>query len=300
MIRMFVDNLLPVFLAAGAGWLLAARLDVEARSVSRLAFYVLAPCLIFRIVSDNALGATAMLRMAGFTATCLLGLGLTAAALGRLLGWSRPASAALVLVTLLPNAGNYGLSANLFAFGEAGLAHASIFFVTSAVLTFTVGVFVASLGRRGLLKSLGYLGRVPAIWAVVLAGLMTATGLELPVPLERTVGLLADACIPCFLVVLGLQLHGAGLRTRLPEVATAVALRLGAGTVAGLLLAFVYGLEGPARQAGVLQAAMPSAVINIVLATEYDVEPAFVTSAVFLSTVLSPLILAPLMLMLGA
>jgi predicted permease len=45
---------------------------------------------------------------------------------------------------------------------------------------------------------------------------------------------------------------------------------------------------------------MPSAVICIVLATEYDVEPTFVTSVVFLTTLLSPLSLTPLLAYLGA
>jgi predicted permease len=44
---------------------------------------------------------------------------------------------------------------------------------------------------------------------------------------------------------------------------------------------------------------MPSAVIAIVLATEYDVEPAFVTSAVLVTTLLSPLTLTPLLKILG-
>ena len=45
----------------------------------------------------------------------------------------------MVLTVLLPNAGNFGLSANLFAFGEEGLAQASLFFVTASVLSYTVG-----------------------------------------------------------------------------------------------------------------------------------------------------------------
>ena len=55
--------------------------------------------------------------------------------------------AAVVLAAMLPNAGNFGLAANRFAFGDPGLAHASVFFVTASVLTYTVGVAVASLGR---------------------------------------------------------------------------------------------------------------------------------------------------------
>ena len=80
----------------------------------------------------------------------------------------------------------------------------------------------------------------------------------------------------------------------------ATALRLGGGVAVGVVLAPLFGLTGVARQAGVLQAGMPSAVIATILATEFDVEPGFVTSVVLLTTLLSPLTLTPLLAWLRA
>jgi len=54
-------------------------------------------------------------------------------------------------------------------------------------------------------------------------------------------------------------------------------------------------VSGSARQASVILASMPVAVITTILALEFDVAPAFVTSAVFLSTIFSPLTLTPLL-----
>jgi predicted permease len=53
-------------------------------------------------------------------------------------------------------------------------------------------------------------------------------------------------------------------------------------------------MAGPARQAAVLQASMPTAVVTTILALEFDVAPTFVTSTVFVTTVLSPLTLTVL------
>ena len=59
------------------------------------------------------------------------------------------------------------------------------------------------------------------------------------------------------------------------------------------LLAFgmvnVLGLSGAARQAAMLEASMPSAVVTTILALEYGVMPSFVTSVVLASTLLSPI-----------
>lgn len=300
MTQLFANNLLPVFLAAAAGYLLSAALRVDARPLAHVGFHVFSPCLVFQVIVDSDLPGGDVLRMISFAGTTLLLLAGVAALAGRWLRWPRTLIAAVVLAVLLPNAANFGLAVVHFAFGEAGLAQASVFFLTSAVLTFTVGVFVASLGRASLGNALLGLIKVPAIWAVALAVLTVQSGFELPSPVYRTVELLAQACIPVFLVILGMQLHGKGVKGPAGPVAFAVAMRLAGGCAAGLLLAWAFGLEGTALQAGVLEAAMPSAVICIVLATEYDVEPAFVTSVVFLSTLLSPLTLTPLLLYLGA
>lgn len=295
MLRLFADNLLPIFLAAGAGYLLAARTKVEARSIAHIAFYIFAPCLVFRAILSSQVPGDAMARMLGFSLACLLLPPAVAWLLARRMGWPRRRTAAVVLVVLLPNAANYGLSANLFAFGEQGLAHASLFFVTASTISYTLGVVVASLGRMSFGQAMTGLARVPAIWAVLLAFFMAWRDWSLPFPVERAVNLLSDAAIPAMLVVLGMQLYGRWRRVPLGPWFVAVGLRMVGGCAAALLLVWLFGLEGAARQAGVLQASMPSAVLCIILATEYDVEPDLVTSVVFFTTLLSPLTLTPLL-----
>jgi hypothetical protein len=297
-LHLFTDNLLPIFLAAAVGYVLAARGAVNPRSLAHVAFYVFSPCLIFRIIVDNRVTGEAMLRVGAFAVLGLVVLAGVAALAAWRLRWPRSLVAAVALVVLLPNAGNFGLSANLLAFGEPGLAGASLYFVTSAILSYTLGVFVASLGKASPAQALASLVRIPTIWAVALGFLMVYLGISLPRPADTTVRLLADACIPVFLVILGMQLHGAAWRGRLAPLALGTGMRLLGGLA--LVLAGWFGLAGAERQSGILQASMPSAVITIILATEYDVEPGFVTSVVLVTTLLCPLTLTPLLAYLGA
>ncbi|MFN8589377.1 MAG: AEC family transporter [Candidatus Eisenbacteria bacterium] len=295
LLALFVQNLLPVFLTAGAGWLLASRMKTDPRPLAQIGLYVLAPALILDIILQNALPPGELLRMMSFSFTALAVPGLAAFGVARLLRWPRPRASALVLACLLTNAGNYGMSVNLLAFGPGALPQASLFFLASAIVSYTAGIFVASMGRTGLRESLAGLVRVPTVWSVVIAFAMTALRLHLPGPVATSVHLLSQACIPVFLLVLGMQLHGARLAGPARPLVFAAALRLGGGAAAGALLAPLFGLTGVARQAGVLQASMPTAVLAAILATEYDVEPGFVTSVVLLTTLASPLTLTPLM-----
>ena len=111
---------------------------------------------------------------------------------------------------------------------------------------------------------------------------------------------LLGVMLSLLLVILGMQLQGRGGRGPVGPLTLAVALRLLGGIAAALVIAPLAGLEGAAYQVGTLQAAMPSAVLCIILATEYDAEPRFVTAVVFLTTLLSPFTLTPLLAWLGA
>jgi malate permease and related proteins len=297
---LFTNNLLPVLLAAAAGFLLGKRFNIEPRSISQVLFYLFIPSLVFTLVTNSNLSDRDVLRMMGF-ATAVIGLvGLLAFILGSLLRLERRILMAVVLAAMFMNAGNYGLSVNLFAFGEDALAHATIFFITSGVLTYTVGVIIASMGSSSFKNSLLAPGKLPAIYALVFAFIFLRLGWQLPIPLARTVGLFSDATIPSMLVLLGLQLTRVTWIGDGRALVLATGLRLVAAPLVAIVLSQPFGLLGPARQAGILEAGMPSAVLITVLATEYDLMPSFVTSVVVLSTLLSPLTLTPLLAYLGA
>jgi len=301
LLRLFADNLLPILLVAGAGYFAGKWLKVEARSISRVVFYLFSPCLLFDLLVTNQFEGGDVLRMVGFTLTSILTVAAITWLLARLMGLERKMLAAVLVCTLTINAGNYGLSLNLFAFGDEALAYASLFFVTTAIVTYTLGVAVISMGRASLADSLKGLLKIPVVYMVPLALIFITLDWELPLPMSRSVALLGDAAIPGMLLVLGLQLQNIQrAHNDVRALLLACGMRLLGGVGIGLFLAPLFGLSGMAYNAGALQSSMPTAVLATILATEYDAEPAFVTTAVFATTLLSPLTLTPLLSILGA
>jgi len=299
LLPLFANNLLPIFLMAGIGYLLGKYLGVDVKSLNRACFYVFSPALIFNLLVTSELKGNDILRMVGFTLVFLVLIGLIAWGVGKVFGFDRKIMVAVIITAMLTNAGNYGLSANQFAFGDVALAYASLFYITNALMAYTGGVFVVSLGKSDIKQALLNLFKVPSIYAVVVAILVLWLDLTLPLPIARTSSVLAGAAIPCMLMVLGLQMQRVNGTTYKKALTTAVALRMVVAPLVGIALAVIFGLQGAARQAGVMEAAMPPAVMTTVLATEYDVEPEFVTVVVFTATILSPLTLTPLMAILG-
>jgi len=297
---LFSNNILPIFLAAGTGYLAAKYWRVNARSVSKISFFIFSPCLIFSLITNSQLGGDDVLRMASFALTNILIIGILAWIVGRLIRLERRLLIALLLSSMFVNAGNYGLSLNLFAFGEIALAHASIYFVVSAILMYTVGVVVASLGAFNLKDALLGLLKIPVVYAVILGLLFSRFSWQLPLPLDRTVGILGDAAIPVLMILMGIQLAKSSFDGQKLALAATSSMRLVVAPLLAILISVPFGLQGFARQAGILEASMPTAIISIILATEYDVEPAFVTMTVFTTTLLSPFTLTPLLAYLGA
>ena len=172
------------------------------------------------------------------------------------------------------NSGNYGLPVALLAFGREALAFASVYFVSSAIFSYTGGVLLAASGRRSVRDALAGLLRVPAFYGAVAAlitmglGLSTSRRRDAPDGAAERRGAAADD-------------PGARHAARARDDARAARWwsrrrslsRSSLTPLAAFGWRTLVGLQGAALQAGVLQSSMPTAVITTILALEFDALP---------------------------
>ena len=286
-LTILADDILPIFLVAAAGFLLARHLHVDVKSVSRVTFNALAPCLVFTQLVTSRVGAGEFGRIVAFTVLLVACIGAAARLVAIPFRLDRPHLMAFLIVVMFSNAGNYGLSVVLFAFGPEVLSRAVVYFATSALLVYSVGSVLASSGRGSAGSALLGLVRVPALWGVLAAALVIWSGVTLPTSVFRPVELLGSAAIPVMLLVLGMQFEKGAWPERPGLVAAAAGLAIVGSPLIGFGLAPLLGIEGITRQAVLVEAAMPSAVITTILALEFDVAPRFVTSVVVVTTLAS-------------
>ena len=251
LLSIFASDILPIFAIAGVGFVLARTLAADVRTLSHVVFYALVPCLVFHLLVTSGMTSGQFGQMALLNVLVVASMGAIARMIAVPLGLSRLEMSAFMLVVMISNAGNYGLPVVLFAFGPDALAHASAFFVTGSVLTYTVGVFVAASGRRSMRQALAGVLRVPAIYAVAAAALVLAAGAQLPLAISRPISMLGDAAIPMMILVLGMQLERATIPERPAVVAAAVLTSLVIAPLVALGLTAALGVTGPARQAAV-------------------------------------------------
>ena len=299
LLNVFVNNILPILLLSGAGFALGRALKLDSRPLGRVIFYILSPVLVFNLLTSSKLAVESILLMMGYSASVMAIVAGIAFVLGKLLRLERSSLIVVILTSMFANNGNYGLPLIAFAFGQEALAYASIYFITNSLLLYTVGVLIASLGHLRLKEALLGLLKVPTIYAIILAVIFIRTGWILPAPIQKTVELTAGGAVPAMLILLGLELQKVEWTHNMRALSIPVVCRLLIGPVIGWVLAALFGLNGNARKDGIIEAGMSSAVMTTVLANEYKLDASLVTAIVFVSTILSPLTLTPLIYLLG-
>ncbi|MDQ5852876.1 MAG: AEC family transporter [Chloroflexota bacterium] len=302
LLPVFVNVLLPICVVVLIGFAGRLRFGLDPRPVTRLALYVLSPCLVFSSLVQSEVSAANSVQMALFATATMLSTGLVGLAAAGLRGLDPASRSAHMLVSMFPNAGNLGLAVVGLAFGEAGVQRAVIFFVTSAVVTNSLGVYVAASSAGSRRRALRQVASMPQIYALGAALLVRAlalpiTGGGVVAPLFTAVDLVADATIPVFLLVLGMQLTEVGgtAGVRDPGVWLATATRLVAAAPIAYGMGRLFALDDLSARVGMVEACMPAAVYCVILAYEFDAQPQWVTAVVVTSTLASTVTLTVLL-----
>lgn len=264
-------------------------------ALTGLVYYLFLPALVLLVLWQAPLG-TASFKIALVAGSAVLFSLLLMAWLCRLCGMDRPTRGAALLAAAFPNATYLGLPVLEATLGKAARSIAiqyDLFACTPLLLT--VGVWVAmrhGSGTHSRLK-IADLARVPALWAAVLAVLLNILLIPLPDGLRNWLQTLANGVVPLMLISLGLSLylsreHLAEMRSLFPVLGVKLIFM----PALALALTIPLDMHGMLKQAVVLEAAMPSMVIGLVLCDRYGLNTAVYAAAVTISTAVSFITLA--------
>ena len=286
-LNVFLDIVMPVVLVILCGMALCHFKKTTIEPISQAALYLFSPALVLLGMADTDLPLESMGKIVAFgvllTACMYIIVRITCFALRM----DSAAQSSVLLAALVMNAGNLSLPIVSLAFGDAGLDRALVLFAVIALAAATLGVYIAAHGQQGGLASLTAVLQQPIAYAAVGGLALNLLSIDLPPMVLNATNLLANAAFPAMLLVLGgnlLQHRGiAEWRT----VAVAVSLRLWVGLAVGYGLLLLLGVDEITRNALLVTASAPTAVVVIVISTEFNARPAVTTGAVVVSTVLA-------------
>ena len=278
MIERILGIILPVFVVIVVGYLYARRVKPDMEQVNRISMTILGPALIFSALASKEFDIRENVVLMLGSIGVVLGSGLLAWPVARMM---KVDYRTLVPTAMFNNCGNMGLPLAVLAFGQGGFSAMVALFTISNLLHFTLGAWMIDHHAR-----FGSLLRNPMVWATFLG-----FGFALvhpPMPEWASVGIkmVGDALIPMMLLSLGVRLYEVRWSDwKLGLVGGLVCPLTGIAIAA--LLAPLLALDP--LQSGLLLifGSLPPAVLNFMVAEQFNQEPAKVASIVLIGNVLS-------------
>ena len=278
----------------GVGWRYLAPGGQDAKTtrtaLTGLVYYLFLPALVLLVLWQAPLGADS------FKISLLAGVAVVLSMLVmgwlcKLCGMDRPTRGAALLAAAFPNATYLGLPVLEATLGKEARSIAiqyDLFACTPLLLT--AGVWVAmrygnttqtKIGINNLLK-------IPALWAALLAVILNSLAVPMPEGLRAWLQSLANGVVPLMLISLGLSLtisrdQLGSMRSIFPVLGVKLIFM----PAVALAISVALGMQGMLQQAVVLEAAMPSMVLGLVLCDRYGLNSAVYAAAVTISTACS-------------
>lgn len=160
------------------------------------------------------------------------------------------------MATVFSNNVQLGVPISIALLSPASMPALAVIFALNAFLMWTFATVQIEFSRsrspslsrtiyQGTMRSL----RNPIVIGIILGLLWSLTGLEMPVPLKKTVDLMANAASPVALFAVGVGLTQYKLRSHFETTGLITVLKLGVQPVVVFLLGHLMGLTGPELQA---------------------------------------------------
>ncbi|MDH5191982.1 MAG: AEC family transporter [Gammaproteobacteria bacterium] len=259
-------------------------------ALTSLVYYLLLPALVLLVLWEAPLG-TDSFKIALVAAVGILASLLVTGLVCRLCGMSQATRGAVMLAASFPNATYLGLPVLVATLGLPARSIAIQYDLFACMpLLLTVGIWVAAKhgSNPNNQTSLKGVFKVPALWAAGIAVMLNLSGMSMPEGLNIWLKTLSNGVVPLMLISLGLSLHIKREQLKvMRSLIPALGIKLLFMPLVVFGLAKLIGMEGLVLKAVVLEAAMPSMVIGLLLCDRYGLDSSLYAAIVTLSTVIS-------------
>jgi malonate transporter len=284
------------------GWIVGRWVEFPVAALGRLVYLVLAPCLLFTVVSKADLGvlfSEPLLVSTAAACVCFAlypliirgegreGRGEAGGDRGRE-GRDRGTRIVGALAGGYTNANYIGLPIATYVLHDAALVVPivilQVLVITPVALTL---LEIVTVGHASVRSVLATPLKNPLIAAVILGALVAVTGVRLPTVVADPIATVGEAAVPVVLLVFGLSLHGQRmLAPGSDRVATIVAVAMKTAVMPAVALGLATALRLPrdATYSVTVLAGLPTAQNVFLYAQRFSAGLVLIRDAIFLST----------------
>ncbi len=282
---------LPIITLVALGWLLQPRLKLDVGSLNRLQVYVVMPAFLVHFLSTGKQPLSVIWPVVYFGIVQFLILIPLGWMLVRALRMRRSLGPMMGLGTAYANVGFFGIPVTQLAFGPDYLVYQSVLTALMAILVCTAGVWLLAPAGGSRLGKLRNAFETPLIPSVILGIALRGFEVELPSVVGQPLQFLGSIFTPLALYTLGAQVAAArAIKFEAGPQMLMLVLKFIASPVLSWGICYAMGMPPDITAVIVVAAATPVGVLIAIFAAEYKTEPEFISTAIVLSTALSPIL----------
>ncbi|MEQ1636507.1 MAG: AEC family transporter [Methylococcales bacterium] len=286
---------MAMIIACGAVWRIFTPLGLSAQQnrhvLTTVVYYLFLPALVLEVLWHADIG----IHSAYYTVLGVAGIvvaGFCSWLIGRLLKFQPKQMGAVMLASAFANVTFLGLPVLEQLFGPWARSVAiQIDLFAVAPFLYTFGILIARhFGAEEQVKPKSVLLflNTPPFWAAFLAVILNLYHVPAPVWLDGGLKKLSAAVVPLMLFSLGLALSWHVVRVRqIPYVLLVVSVKLFLMPLLALVMVGYLDLPASYKAAAVMDLAMPSMLMGVVLCDRYQLDSALYAMLVSVTTALS-------------
>lgn len=272
--------------------------DDDVPTLNNIVIYILLPCMIFSALYSAdlsllpKLGTLPFIILASSFVTGIISYFiLKRLKLPDIQLWS-------VLVTvMIANTAFMGYPINLGIYGHEGFLRA-IFCDIATLITFLLLSFVLVLKFGGSVRTaVKKIVFFPSLWAIVLGIILNLLNIPIGPVLDNTISYLGNGAIPLIMLSLGISIDLAGIKRSKAMIIFTSIMKLAFFPLIAFLIVSFLGFSGLDFKVSIIEAAMPSGMMSLILAISYKLDYELTSDCILINTVIS-LVTLPLIIML--
>jgi len=296
-----IVTILSIVIMIGLGYFLK-RIDFLSEKdidpFNKIVMYILMPCMIFHAIYSADLSQLPKLGILPFIILASSFVtGIVSYFILKLLKLDDVTLWSVLVTVMIANTAFMGYPVTLGIYGADGFLRA-IFCDMATLCTFLLLSFVLILRFGGTVKTaVRKIALFPPLWAVILGLLFNLLGIPIGPVIDNTVNYLGQGAIPLIMIALGLSINFEALsRSRSMIVFTSI-MKLALFPFVAFLIASWLGLVSLEHSVSIVEAAMPSGMMSLLLAITYKLDYELTSDCILINTVIS-LITLPVIIML--
>lgn len=293
-----IENILSIVLMVALGYFLKRKDIVNTSDVevlNKLVMNLFLPSLVFLAIfnADSSYFLNlSLLPLFNIAIGIIMGV-ISFVIFNKILGYDLKKTLSVVVVCAIMNTAFLGFPVTLGTYGQIGLLNAVFFDMGTSIMFILLSLLFINIFGGSLKDTIIDVLKFPVLIALILGIIANLINLNLDFLVVDVLSYLSSAAIPVIMIALGISLNFKTIKTNSYIASYTILSKLIIAPIIALIIIITLNTTGLlnigelTKNIILLESAMPSAMLALTLAIEYDLDFNLTAACVFSTTIVS-------------